>query len=96
MPQVNIKPISDLNQYNDVLKDVQIGSPVYLTKNGMGKYVIYDINDPALEDMLISKHDIVEGIVAELREIEKKADEEGWLTIDDVKKALVTSFPWLK
>ena len=96
MPQVTIKPISDLNQYNDVLKDVRVGSPVYLTKNGQGKYVIYDIDDPALVDLFISRQDVVDGIVTEIREIEKKADKEGWLTIDDVKKALATSFPWLK
>ena len=34
----NIKPISDLRNYNEVLRDVTIGSPVFLTKNGRGKY----------------------------------------------------------
>lgn len=34
----NIKPISDLRNYNEVLKDVSAGSPVFLTKNGRGKY----------------------------------------------------------
>lgn len=37
-----IKPISDLRNYNVVLKDYQNGSPVFLTKNGRGKYVIMD------------------------------------------------------
>ena len=40
-----IKPISDLRNYPDVLKDVGIDSPVFLTKNGRGKYAILDIND---------------------------------------------------
>ena len=95
MAQVNIKPISDLNQYNDVLKDVQIGSPVFLTKNGNGKYVIYDINDPVLENFYISKADVTDSLIAELREIENKADKEGWLTLDDVKSSLKKTFPWL-
>ena len=41
----NIKPISDLRNYSEVLRDVAIGSPVFLTKNGRGKYAIVDIAD---------------------------------------------------
>ncbi len=33
----NIKPISDLRNYTEVLHDVEEGSPVFLTKNGRGK-----------------------------------------------------------
>ena len=32
----NIKPISDLRNYTDVLKEVDISSRVYLTRNGRG------------------------------------------------------------
>ncbi|NLV49815.1 MAG: prevent-host-death protein, partial [Clostridiales bacterium] len=32
----NIKPISELRNYGEVLRDVAIGSPVFLTKNGHG------------------------------------------------------------
>ena len=32
----NIKPISDLRNYTDVLHDVTIGSPVFLTKMAAG------------------------------------------------------------
>ena len=41
----NIKPISDLRNYSDVLRDVSIGAPVFLTENGKGRYVILDIQD---------------------------------------------------
>lgn len=41
----NIKPISDLRNYTEVLHDVTVGSPVFLTKNGRGRYAIVDIND---------------------------------------------------
>jgi hypothetical protein len=40
-----IMPVSDLTNYNAVLKNVTVGNPVYLTKNGRGMFVIYDIND---------------------------------------------------
>ena len=41
----NIKPISDLRNYNKVLKDCENGEPVFLTKNGRGKYVLVDIEE---------------------------------------------------
>ncbi|MEW5920336.1 MAG: type II toxin-antitoxin system prevent-host-death family antitoxin [Bacillota bacterium] len=40
-----IKPISDLRNYNDVLRDCRSGEPVYLTKNGRGKYVLVEIQE---------------------------------------------------
>lgn len=41
----NIKPVSDLRNYNEVLKDISVGSPVFLTKNGRGKFVIVNIEE---------------------------------------------------
>jgi len=41
----NIKPVSDLRNYNTVLKQCVTGSPVYLTKNGRGRYVLLDISE---------------------------------------------------
>ena len=32
----NLKPVSDLRNYNEVLRDIDIGQPVFLTKNGRG------------------------------------------------------------
>ena len=40
-----IKPVSELRNYPDILKEVKVGSPVYLTKNGTGRYVLIDIAD---------------------------------------------------
>lgn len=40
---MTIKPISDLRNYNTVLNDCSVDSPVFLTKNGRGKYVIMDV-----------------------------------------------------
>lgn len=39
----DIKPISDLRNYSDVLRDVSVGAPVFLTQNGRGRYAIIDI-----------------------------------------------------
>lgn len=86
MANLNIKPISDLNRYSDVLKEVAIGSPVYLTKNGYGKYVIFDIDDPLVE--FAGKIVVTDELIDEIRKAHKKADEEGWLSIDDVKREL--------
>ncbi|MDE8718359.1 prevent-host-death protein, partial [[Eubacterium] siraeum] len=41
----NIKPVSDLRNYTAVLNDISEGEPVFLTKNGRGRYVILDIDD---------------------------------------------------
>lgn len=41
----NIKPVSDLRNYNEVLRDISVGEPVFLTKNGRGRYVIIDMEE---------------------------------------------------
>jgi prevent-host-death family protein len=40
-----IKPISDLRNYSEVLRDAAVGSPVFLTKNGHGLYAVLDIDE---------------------------------------------------
>ena len=39
----NIKPVSDLRNYTEVLRDIAVGEPVFLTKNGEGDLVVMDI-----------------------------------------------------
>ncbi len=41
----NILPISDLKNYGEVLSQCENGSPIYLTKNGRGKYVVQSLAD---------------------------------------------------
>ena len=41
----NILPVSDLRNYNEVLKNCHRGEPVYLTRNGRGRFVVMDIED---------------------------------------------------
>lgn len=40
-----ILPISDLRNYTEVLNQVDVDKPVYLTRNGRGSYVISKIDD---------------------------------------------------
>lgn len=41
----NILQVSDLRNYNEVLKKCHSGEPVFLTKNGRGRFVVLDIED---------------------------------------------------
>lgn len=41
----NIKPISDLRNYTEVLKEVKKDQLVYLTRNGRGAYAIVEIGE---------------------------------------------------
>ena len=64
----NILPVSDLRNYNEVLKNCQVGEPVFLTKNGRGKFVVMDIEDyerEKAEKKLLMKKLRINPIVAE-------------------------------
>jgi prevent-host-death family protein len=37
--------VSDLRNYNEVLRNVGVSRPVFLTKNGRGRFVIVDITE---------------------------------------------------
>ena len=77
----NIKPISDLRNYSDVLRDVSIGAPVFLTKNGRGRYAILDIQDyEKTEATLHFMNDLEKG--------RKSGEVNGWLSVEDVEKKL--------
>ena len=74
----NIKPISDLRNYSDVLRDVTVDSPVFLTKNGRGRYAIIDIQD--YEEMKATLT-----LMNELAIGRMSGEEKGWLSSDDVR-----------
>jgi prevent-host-death family protein len=77
----NIKPISDLRNYTEVLKEVTNENPVYLTKNGRGEYAILTIQE-------LDKLRATVRLISKLEEGEKSAREKGWLSVDDVEEAL--------
>jgi len=75
----NIKPISDLRNYSEVLRDVSVGAPVFLTKNGRGRYAIVDMRD-------FEKMQATIALMNELARGKNSGEEEkGWLSADDVK-----------
>ena len=77
----NIKPISDLRNYSDVLRDVSVGAPVFLTKNGHGRYAILDMRDFERAQATIQ-------LMNELAKGRKSGEEKGWLTLEAVEKNL--------
>ncbi len=77
----NIKPVSDLRNYNEVLKNVSVGEPVFLTKNGRGRYAIVDIEEYEKTKAIIK-------LMSELSKGEKSAQNKGWINLEDVEKHL--------
>ena len=77
----NIKPVSDLRNYTEVLRDIRVGEPVFLTKNGRGKYVLLDIEDYEKTQAGIR-------LMAELAKGRKAGEDQGWETIEDVEAIL--------
>ena len=77
----NIKPISDLRNYTEVLNDVAVGAPVFLTKNGRGKYAI----------VVMADYERTQAIIRLLNELEKgrrSGEENGWLSLEAVEAQL--------
>jgi len=77
----SIKPVSDLRNYNEVLRDVGSGRPVFLTKNGRGRFAIVDIAD-------YEKTQATLELLTELAIGKKNGDEKGWIPASEVEKAL--------
>ena len=77
----NINPISDLRNYSEVLRDVSEGSPVFLTKNGRGRYAIVDMQD-------YEKTQATLRLMNELAKGRRSGETEGWLTLEEVEAHL--------
>ena len=77
----NIKPISDLRNYTEVLRDIAVGEPVFLTKNGRGRYAILDLAEYERIKSTLK-------LVAALAKGEKSAEESGWIDLSDLEKEL--------
>ena len=74
----NIKPISDLRNYTEVLQDVAVGAPFFLTKNGRGRYAIVDIQD-------FEKAQATLKLMSELAKGRRSGETEGYLTPEDMR-----------
>ena len=75
----NILPVSDLRNYNEVLKKCHSGELVVLPKNGKGRFVVLDIED-------YERDRAEKKLLMKLQEAEKAVkDGEGWLSLDELK-----------
>lgn len=77
----NIRPVSDLRNYAEVLKEISLDEPVFLTKNGRGRYAIVDIEEYEKTKAIIK-------LMGKLTEAEKSVKENGWVSNEAVKAAL--------
>ena len=66
-----------------MLDEVAVGSPVYLTKNGRGKYAVVDIAEYEKQQATIQ-------LLTALAEGERTAQKEGWKELDAVEAELGT------
>lgn len=80
----NIKPISDLRNYTEVLKQVDASSRVYLTRNGHGEYGILTMSE--IDEL--DKCRAACTLFSKLKKAEERADKEGWISADDLEKEL--------
>lgn len=80
----NIKPISDLRNYTDVLKEVDAASRVYLTRNGHGEYGILTMAE--IDEL--DRYRAAYTLVSKLQKAEERAAKEGWIDADDLEEEL--------
>lgn len=81
----NIKPISDLRNYTDVLKQVDVSKRVYLTRNGHGEYGILTMEE--IDEL--DRYRAAYQLITKLKKSEERANLEGWISSEEVEKELV-------
>lgn len=74
----NIKPVTDLQNYPDVLRDVSFGEPVFLTKEGRGCYVIVDMQEYERTNAALK-------LMSELEKGRRSGEEQGWFSPEEVR-----------
>ena len=79
-----IRPISNLKNYKEILKEVDSNKRVYLTKNGSGAYAIMSVEEADELDKLKSMF----GLISDLKRADEEAKEEGWIKADELEKDL--------
>ena len=77
----NIKPISDLRNYGEVLRDVNIGAPVFLTKNGRGRYAVLDIEEYKVYEKYIAWKKLEDEL-----SVGRRSAEEGLIDAADIRE----------
>lgn len=80
----NIKTISDLRNYTEVLKQVDASNRVYLTRNGHGEYGFLTMTE--IDEL--DRYRAAYTLISKLRKAEERADKKGWISADDAEKEL--------
>ena len=80
----NIKQISDLRNYTDILKQVDVSKRVYLTRNGHGEYGILTMDE--IDEL--DRYRAAYQLISKLKKSEERANLEGWIPSEDVEKEL--------
>ena len=80
----SIKPVSDLRNYGEVLRDVAVGQPVFLTKNGHGRYAVIDME----EYREYEKMKAMNWLLGELERGRVSGEQDGWIPADEVFRDL--------
>ena len=80
----NIKPKSDLRNYTDILKQVDVSKRVYLTRNGHGEYGILTMDE--IDEL--DRYRAAYQLISKLKKSEERANLEGWIPSEDVEKEL--------
>ncbi|MBQ8118932.1 MAG: prevent-host-death protein [Lachnospiraceae bacterium] len=80
----NIKPISDLRNYTEVLKEADEAGRVYLTRNGRGEYGILTMAE--IDEL--DRYRAAYTLFSKLQEAEERAAREGWIDADDLEREL--------
>lgn len=77
----NIRPVSDLENYDDVLRDIAVGDPVVLTDNGKDICAILNIDEYKRTKAVLT-------IMESLLKGERSANENGWVPFNQAVETL--------
>ena len=80
----NIKPVSDLRNYGEVLREVAVGQPVFLTRNGHGRYAVLDMEEYRQYEQLLAR----QRLLSELEKGRRSGERGGLIDADDLFREL--------
>lgn len=72
----NVRPITDLENYREVLEEVSVGNPVYLTEGKGERFVL-------MKEEELERFKITLKLFGELMDGERSGREDGWIPLED-------------
>ena len=79
-----IKPISDLRNYTEILKEVDARERVYLTRNGHGAYTIMSMKEADELDRIKALFKLL----SDLDRTDRDAANRGWINSEELEREL--------